>query len=608
MSKINKDSLLNQSKKHIQHVTENILTQKKYNEVAIQDLRDTLRKGGLKDPEVLVSTLIYRLESRNQLEYSYKTPYFVRCDVKFDNEDEVKTLYFGRFPFIQDFVYSWVAPAAVMRFESPGRFSYILPDGNEMHGTLLRKDQFMIVDRKVLFMSTEGIDYPRDLVYQEYFSEQKTGFVLPEIVEQMEKAQDKIIRSHYHGSFLVSGAAGSGKTTLSLHRVAYLLQSPETQSIFKPYEIIVFVQDASTKHYFSGLLPQLGINSVKIVSFDEWAMKVLDISNMEFVRRYGHNELEKDAYEHSKKKALSSLKLHKEKSIESLLINAYKDVFSDSQMKLLKEQLQEYLLDRFDLTVLMRNEQIKNNGFKERVEKYVQQKSTRKYIKKNVIQPVQYSLIVLDEAENYLSEQIQVIKSCINPSTNAMIYVGDLVQQTMLWTIKDWSEVDEQFATERKVVLQKVYRNTKQILEYIRKVGYKVEIPPNIKEGEQVEEKVISKKSEEINSVKKLIDKYSDHSIGLLSKTEEYIDEYKKLFGGNKNIKIMTINEAQGVEFEVVILVGMNSEFFKNETKNEEINNERRKVNRDLIYVALTRAMKSLYVFGNIKLQSIIAD
>lgn len=606
MSQINKDSLLNQSKKHIQHVTENILTQRKYNEVAIQDLRDTLRKGGLKDPEVLVSTLIYRLESRNQLEYSYKTPYFVRCDVKFDNENETKTLYFGRFPFIQDFIYSWVAPAAVMRFESPGRFSYTLPDGTEMYGTLLRKDQFMIVDRKILFMSTESVDYPRDLVYQEYFSEQKTGFILPEIVEQMEKAQDKIIRSHYRGSFLVSGAAGSGKTTLSLHRVAYLLQSPETQNIFKPYEIIVFVQDASTKHYFSGLLPQLGINSVKIVTFDEWAMKILNITNMEFVRRYGHNEEEKDAYEHSKKKALASISFHKDKSIESLLISAYSDFFSESQMKLLREQLQEYQLDRFDLTVLMRNEQIKNDGFKERVEKYKQQKSTRKYIKKSVVQPVQYSLIVLDEAENYLSEQIQIIKSCINPTTNAMIYVGDLVQQTMLWTIKDWSEVDEHFETERKVVLQKVYRNTKQILEYIRKIGYKIEIPPNIKEGEQVEERVTSKKSEEISSVKKLIDKYSNTSIGLLSKTEEYLEEYKKLLAGNNNIKIMTINEAQGVEFEVVILVGMNSEFFKNETRNEVINNERHKVNKDLIYVALTRAKNKLYISGNTKLSSIL--
>lgn len=607
MTQINKDSLLNQSKKHIQGVTENILTQSKYNEVAIQDLRDTLRKGGLKDPEVLVSTIIYRLEQRQQLEYSYKTPYFVRCDVKFDNEEETKTLYFGRFPFTQDLVYSWVAPAAVIRFESPGRFTYTLPDGNEMHGMLLRKDQFMIVDRRIVFMSTESIDYPRDLVYQEYFSEQKTGFVLPEIVEQMEKAQDKIIRSHYRGSFLVSGAAGSGKTTLSLHRVAYLLQSPETQSVFKPYEIIVFVQDASTKHYFSGLLPQLGINSVKIVSFDEWAMKLLNITNREFVRRYGNDELEKDAYEHSKKKALSSLKMHNDKSIESLLINAYRDFFSESQMKLLRRQLQDYLLDRFDLTVLMRNEQIKNDGFKERVEKYVLQKSTRKYIKKNVIQPVEYSLIVVDEAENYLSEQIQIIKSCINPQTNAMIYVGDLVQQTMLWTLKDWSEVDEHFETERKVVLQKVYRNTKQILEYIRDVGYDVEIPNNIKDGEPVEEKIISNKSEEINSVKKLIDKHSNNSIGLLSKTDEYLEEYKKLYGANKSIKVMTINEAQGVEFDVVILVGMNSQFFKNETINKQINNERRKVNRDLIYVALTRAKNNLYIFGDKKISSILA-
>ncbi len=606
MNTIDKSSLLDQSKSHIQQVTQNILTHKRYTETSIQDLRDTLRKGGLEDPEVLISTLIYRLEAKQQLEYSFKTPYFVRCDVQFEDENEIRTLYFGRFPFTQDSIYSWVAPAAVIRFESPGNFSYTLPSGKQKTGKLYRKDQFMIVDQKILFMSTEGMDNPRDLVYQEYFSEQRTGFVLPEIVEQMEQAQDKIIRSYPYGSFLVSGAAGSGKTTLALHRAAYLLQSPETQNIFQPNEIIVFVQDASTKRYFSGLLPQLGINSVKIKTFDEWAMSILGIKDMEFIKRYGKSEEEKDDYEYSKKVSLMKIKLSHEKDISAILKKTYKEFFTNDQMRILEKQLKEKLLDRFDLTVLMQYELQKNNKFVEKVEKYIQQKSTRRYVKKQILQEVQYSLIIIDEAENYLSQQLQIIKSCISPKTNAIIYVGDLVQQTLPWTIKDWTDVNETFASERQVILQKVYRNTRQILEYIKKVGYTTTIPANIKQGKKVEERVIKNKKEEIEYVKKILLQNKNNTIGVLAKSEEYLIDYKKELPINERHLIMSINEAQGVEFDIVILVGVNKELYINNNKNTEIVLERKKVDKDLLYVALTRGISSLYICGNTKLVSLL--
>lgn len=609
MSEAEKKDLLDQSKKHIHRVTENILTHRGYIETSIQNLRETLRKGGLKDPEVLVSTLIHRLETKQQLEYSFKTPYFVRCDVKMDDEDEIKTFYFGRFPFTQDAIYSWVAPAATIRFEFPGRFSFTLPEGKERTGKLLRKDQFLIVDRRIVFMSTESTDSPRDLVYQEYFSEQKTGFVLPEIVEQMEKAQDKIIRSHYFGSFLISGAAGSGKTTLALHRVAYLLQSPETQSIFQPSGVIVFVQDTSTKQYFSGLLPQLGINHVKIVTFDEWAMQVLSLNEMQVIKRYGNTEEEKDAFEYSKKKALEYLEYKSnEKDISKMLEEAYQLFFSSEQKQLFKQQMKEKFLDRFDLTILMKYALKKDKKLIETVEKFVLQKSSRKYVKKQIKQEIQYSLIVIDEAENYLKEQIQILKTCINDKTQAIIYVGDLVQQTLPWTIKDWSHVNEQFARERQVILQKVYRNTKQILEYIKQVGFDPVIPPNIKTGKDVEEKTFIHKIDEMKYIKKLLHKDIDKTVGILAKSDDYLKEYRKEFLKNEKLHIMTINEAQGVEFDTVILVGMNTELFKTTNDNLELLKERQKVNRDLIYVALTRAMNNLYICGNTKLKSLLGN
>ena len=67
-----------------------------------------------------------------------------------------------------------------------------IADGTKRVGELLNKDQYMIVDGKIIFLSTESIQSARELIYQEHFSSLKTEFALPEIVAQMEKAQTNI--------------------------------------------------------------------------------------------------------------------------------------------------------------------------------------------------------------------------------------------------------------------------------------------------------------------------------------------------------------------------------------------------------------------------------
>ena len=108
--------------------------------------------------------------------------------------------------------------------------------------------------------------------------------------------------------------------------------------------------------------------------------------------------------------------------------------------------------------------------------------------------------------------------------------MGDLIQQTMLLTLKDWSEVHEKFEEERKVVLNKVYRNTRQILKYIQDTGFKTEIPINIKNGELVIEKIFLINQRKCPSWKRLLKKNLHKTVGILAKTEEYLEEYKNNF------------------------------------------------------------------------------
>ena len=478
MKQEEKTTFLRNARKHLSGVQQNIIFKlKKIKEMLVADIK-RVQKAKAGERMLKLRIIQYNRKREEELKNLHPSPYFVRCDVVFDNEKEKKPLYFAKFPFDEENIYSWAAPASVIRFEGPGKFSFGKPDGTVQSGKLIRKDQFMIVGGKIVFLATENLDSPRELIHQEHFSTRKTGFVLPEIVAQMEKAQDKVVRADYVGPFLISGPAGSGKTTLAFHRVAYLVQSPDTTKKFAPESIIVFVQDAGTKKYFSHLLPELGINNVQITTFAEWAMAVLGIQNIKYTIRYGDTEEEKELLEYKKFQALQDTNLPKYvKGQEiAMLEKIYESKFEKKELEIFQKQLKEKVLDRFDLTMLLRvylqtNRQLKiiheyyeelDNGAFEKVVKRI---------------PLKYSLIIVDEFQNYMAEQLKVFKTCVEKDLQSLVYVGDMAQQTQMHTIKKWKEIDEEIKKERQVVLQKVYRNTKNILEYIKNLGYKIEVP-----------------------------------------------------------------------------------------------------------------------------------
>jgi DNA helicase IV len=84
-----------------------------------------------------------RVENLKQL---YPSPYFNFCE--FIINGEKKNFYFSKFSFNEENIYSWITPAASLRFEKPGSASYFRPDGNKQEGQLSRKDQYTIVDGK----------------------------------------------------------------------------------------------------------------------------------------------------------------------------------------------------------------------------------------------------------------------------------------------------------------------------------------------------------------------------------------------------------------------------------------------------------------------------
>ncbi|MEI7741389.1 MAG: UvrD-helicase domain-containing protein [bacterium] len=525
------------------------------------------------------------------------SPFFVRCDVAL-GAHENQTLYFGKFSYPEREIYSWTTKAATMRFESPGLVSYIRPDGEKQTGDLARKDQYMIVDGKVMFFTTEMGRAPRELIYQEHFSTKKTGFILPEIVEQMEKAQDQVIRAPARGPLVISGPAGSGKTTLALHRVAYLAQAPDTAENFTTFSMVVFVQDNGTKEYFSHLLPELGIHNVTITTFAEWAFKILHEDSGVFFSRYGSTESEKDLYEWEKLGALKALRPPKyTKKHFAFLDECYVNRLSEKNQKLWSRQKKEKVLDRIDLTLILRALWAKQGSF-EIEREYLEVKQTGEMSRKIKPFKVEYSLAVMDEFQNYLPEQLNLIKDCVRENNRAMLYVGDMKQQTRFGTVHDWAEIQESIDEKRFVTLQKVYRNTREILEYIRGLGYSVSIPEGARTGLPVTENICRDTAEEIEAIKKIITKNSDGTIGILAESQDYLSDFKHAFGEEKRVHMLGFHEAQGLEFDAVCLVGVGREKYSMDAMPEDFKREKSRIEKDLWYVALTRAVNELYVFG----------
>ncbi len=602
-----KEKLLNSLKLHIDFIRGKVLSKLETTKVlASKSIKEITRMA----PEDQLVQMQLKANAENrivELGHLYGSPYFIKCVITDDDKIE-KDYFFSKHQLSEESIFSWVAPVATIRFETPGKVSYRLPDGTKKNIIIKKKEQYMIVDGKVIFFALEDGDSPRELIYQEHFTKQKSEFALPEIVAQMEKAQDQVIRANHKGPLVISGPAGSGKTTLALHRVAYLTQAPDTGEFYPPRSVIVFVQDNGTKDYFSVLLPGLGINDVEITTFSEWAIKVLGLSEYTYIEKYGGSREEADLYEYQKLRALREHSISTwNKNIFKVLNSQYDKYLLNSSATLFNQQKNEKKLDRFDLVILLKSyfEKYKKFEIRREYNTFVKDVITRKVEK----MPVIYSLMVIDEFQNYLPEQLNIFKNCLNEETKSLVYVGDIAQQVKLGTLRDFKEIEEVIPLDRNVKLNKVYRNTKNILTFIKNLGYGITVPEEVKEGPAVIEKIVNSKDEEIFHIKEHIGRYKEGSIGILAKEESSLLELRKEFEGVKNIHVLTMIESQGVEFDLVIVVGVSHKSFQikhNVDISPEHTEERKRIQKDLFYVAITRAITELHILGTENIKSIL--
>ena len=207
-----------------------------------------------------------RLKKLNMLNDS---PYFGRID--FAEEGlETETYYIGRASLrdpltFQIQVCDWRTPLASIFYRAiPGEASFMAPDG-EITGRLLLKRQYEIVQGELQYFFDTDF-HIKDGILKKMLS-QKASAQMKAIVESLQDAQDRLIRQKSK-VLLIQGSAGSGKTSLAMHRAAFLMYQ-DFQDSLKSREILIISPNQIFSRYISRVLPELGEENITSLTFDD---------------------------------------------------------------------------------------------------------------------------------------------------------------------------------------------------------------------------------------------------------------------------------------------------------------------------------------------------
>ena len=220
------------------------------------------------------------------------TPYFGRID--FDDGDEPGEFYIGLSGLRENseiLVFDWRAPVSSMFYDyDVGPAGYDAPMGR-IDGKITLRRQYKIADGALQYVLDSAIKIDDEILQQELAKNASPR--MRNIISTIQKEQNRIIRQDSRTTMVVQGVAGSGKTSVALHKVAYLLYHERGKITSR--NLLILSPSQVFSDYISGVLPELGEENVAELSFDKLAENELgDIcqyegryEQLEYILRHG---------------------------------------------------------------------------------------------------------------------------------------------------------------------------------------------------------------------------------------------------------------------------------------------------------------------------------
>ena len=213
---------------------------------------------------------------RKRFKKMQDSPFFGRVDFRYDGDEEVETFYIGIGNLSESagslpLVYDWRAPVSGLFYDyDKGPASYEAPSGI-FEGEVTSKWQYKIRKGKMLYEFESDVKIDDEILGAELGSNGEVQ--LKNIVRTIQKEQNEIIRNTKDRIMVIQGAAGSGKTSVALHRIAYLLYHDREN--LKSSNVLILSPNGVFADYISHILPELGEENIREMSFDLFAYREL---------------------------------------------------------------------------------------------------------------------------------------------------------------------------------------------------------------------------------------------------------------------------------------------------------------------------------------------
>lgn len=252
-----------------------------------QELDPTEMRSFMSNNDVEINMLFDKAKHYKLLFKIQNSPYF--GSITFEDDEMKKKIYIGLTYLQKDFnnlIYDWRAPIANLFYDYEiGNAEYRAPSGI-IKGKLLNKRQFKIEEGKIKRVFDNSINIQDDIL-QEVLSN-KASEKMKNIVNTIQKEQNEIIRNIKDKTLIVQGIAGSGKTSVALHRIAFLLYRIKNLT---SNDVLIFAPNNVFSEYISNVLPELGEENTKETTFQDFLStyikeyKIIE-SFPKFIERY----------------------------------------------------------------------------------------------------------------------------------------------------------------------------------------------------------------------------------------------------------------------------------------------------------------------------------
>jgi DNA helicase-2/ATP-dependent DNA helicase PcrA len=602
------------------------------------------------------------LTQKKRLEKMMASPYFGRIDFREKMAHTPLLVYIGIHNYYDkdekmNLIYDWRAPVATLFYDFENGSAYYECPRGQIHGDILLKRQYRIRHGVMEHMIESALTIHDDVLQKElsHVSSEK----MKNIVATIQRDQNAIIRNEKSDVLIIQGVAGSGKTSIALHRIAFLLY--RFKETLTSENILVLSPNKVFADYISNVLPELGEEKIPEMVIESLAQDILGYTYtlQSFFEQVSLLLEKKDSAFQERIKTKSSFEfLH---SLDEYIRHIENTYFLATDLRIHKHPVPAWFIEErfkvyrrlpiferfneiardieenisifYNYTITAKERtQIKKavkDMFKitrlndlyadfyawtERPELFIRQRTSRLeyadifpliYLKLHTEGTRQYPNVkhlLIDEMQDYTPVQYAVLEKLF---TCKKTILGDVNQSVNPLSSSSAESIREIFETADCVKLNKSYRSTYEITQFAERIAPNADLVAIERHGEEPDVLILRDTTEEKEKILALIQKFTEssyQSLGIICKTfhqaEKMYAYIKKKYSSatlltlestvfENGIIVSSAHMAKGLEFDSVIIPHGTPE------------NYATALDKQLLYVAATRAMHTLTITGN---------